>query len=235
MQPKQVALLERALDLVLAECVRSPVATWHAAHLEALLVEHLLREGAAVLERANAPGEEKLLRMTDEVLRVERCSLDARHRLRPGRGRRAADIRVWEPVPFALDLYARSSAAAADRLASRALRERLLSLGDSSDALLLACDRRAWDALRIDRSEGEEQPPALARLCALMLPASATLGPERVALQQRVSGRVFHGAACISPMVFGVQRVVAALWPAQRGGEGTSVAPQLDAFEAALS
>ena len=232
MQPRQLELLDAALDAVTAACERSPVATWSTAHLEALLVEHLLRAGASILERGAEPGEDRLVRLTGDLLRAERCVLDPRHRLRRRRGRRVADLRVLEPVPLALDLYARSTAAGVDRLAPRALRERIASLTDgASEALLIACDRRAYDALRAERHATDDPPPELARLCALLLPPSCELGADRTIASRKIASRGFRATAVMGPMVFGVQRVVAALWPAQRASEPVASDAQMDAFE----
>ena len=221
------------LDAVAAECVRSPVVTWSAAHLEAIVAEQLLRAGAALLERGNTAAEEKLVRLTEQVLKVERVSLEPRHRFRAGRGRRVADLRVLDPVHLAVDLWARSSAAASDRLGGRALRERLAALVDGHvDALVLACDRRVWDALRVERPGADGEPSEVSRLCALLLPPSSALADDASESTPRLGGRGYRVNARVTPMVFGVQRVVAAVWPSMRPAELPIEIPQLDAFEA---
>jgi hypothetical protein len=233
MHPKQLALIESALDAVVAECLRSPVATLEAGHLRTLLTEHFLRAGAGVLERGATSAEGRLLRLRDEVVKVERVRLERRERT-GGRPPRLPDLRLADPIALGLDLWARSTLAAAGRLAPRALHERLDALAaGTSDVLLLACDRRAYDALRVERAAEGGQPPVLARLCAALLPPSATLGDERTSAAPSMARRSWRTLAVMTPMVFGAQRVVVALWPAQRPVTEASAAPQLDAFEGA--
>ena len=75
MRPTQRALLQTTLDLALATCLRSPVATADGAHLRAVLLGELLGAGCALLEPAAEPRRAKLLRLVDDVVRVERVPL----------------------------------------------------------------------------------------------------------------------------------------------------------------
>jgi hypothetical protein len=233
MHPKQLALIEGALDAIAGGCVRSAVATLNAGHLKAVLVEHLLRAGAGVVERGASSSEGRLLRMgVDDVVRVERVAVDRPPLPAPGARPRVADLRVIEPVALALELWSRSALVAPDRTGPRALLERFGALAaGSADALVIACDRRAWDALRVERAAEGETPSELSRLCAALLPPSSALGPERTRSEARVGGRGYGLMAVVTPMVFGAQRVVAAVWPGQRRVAVTTAA-QMDAFEA---
>jgi hypothetical protein len=231
MHPKQLALLESALDAVAAECLRSPVATLNAGHLKAMLAEHFLRLGAALLERGATASEGRVLRLTDDVVKAERCRVDV-GAPRNGRPPRTPDLRLCDPIALSMDLWTRSALAGPDRLAPRALHERLAALAaGTTDVLLLASDRRGYDALRVERSAEGEQPPALARLCAALLPPSASLDDTRTAASPTLNRRPFRSLAVITPMVFGAQRVIVALWPAQRAAPPTAAAAQLDAFD----
>ena len=78
MRPTQLALLQSVLDAAVAACLGGVAATLESAHLRALLLERLLGEGCAILEPAAEPGRGRLLRLTDEVVRVERTALPAR-------------------------------------------------------------------------------------------------------------------------------------------------------------
>lgn len=232
MHPKQLALLEEAHGATLAECLRSPVATLNAGHLKAVLVEQLLRGGACVMERGSSASEAKLLRMVDEVVKVERHAVSPARANGGGRPPRPADLRLAAPTKLDLDLFTRSAMASPDRMAARALLDRVDALGaGTSDALLLACDRRGYDALRVKRSAEGEQPSVLATLCAALLPPSAELGTEPASLSPTLNGRAWAVIGAITPMVFGVQRVVVALRPIRRAGPMETIgAGQLDAF-----
>ena len=231
MHPKQIALLEGALDAVAAECLRSPVATLNAGHLKAFLVEHFLRAGAGVLERGASGAEGKVLRLAGEVVRVERVPIERKGGANGGRPPRAADLRLCEPIALALDVYARSALASPDRLAPRALLDRLGALeAGSADALILACDRRLWDGMRVERAAEGEEPAELSRLCAALLPPSGNLTDERTRTTPAVNRRPYTVIAAITPMVFGAQRVVAAVWRPQKSAGTAAAAAQLDAF-----
>jgi hypothetical protein len=231
MHPKQLALLEGVLDAVLAECLRSPVATLNGGHLKAVLVERLLRDGAGVLERGATAREAKLLRLMDEVVKVERVERVERRAVEGLRPQRLADLRVAVPIRLELDLYARSALAGPDRTAGRALLDRLQALAaGASDALLLACDRRGYDALRIVRSGDDAQPPVLASLCAALLPPSTSLATEPVRSAPALNGRPYSVLAAVTPMVFGAQRVAAVVWPVRRPALVAAGPLQLDAF-----
>jgi hypothetical protein len=230
MHPKQLALVEGALDAIGAECLRSPVATLNAGHLKALLVERLLRDGAAVLERGASAREGKLLRLAGEVVKVERHAIARPPRA--GRAPRTADLRVLDPIALSLELHARSALAGTDRTLARALGDRMDAVAaGTSDVMLLACERRAWDALRVERPGADGEPPALARMCAALLPPSAELSDERARREPTLGGRAWRVLAAITPMVYGAQRVVAALWPARRPPPPDGAPAQLDVFE----
>jgi hypothetical protein len=233
MHAKQLALLHAALDAAFAECLRSPVATLNAGHLRAVLVEGLLRSGASILERGARASERRLLRLAEDVVRVERVPAEPRP---PGaNGGRArysfADLVIREPAALALGLHARSALGAPDRTASRTLLDRFDALdAGSSDVLLIACDRRQWDGLRLDRRAADGEPAALSRLCATLLPATSALSEEWGETSVRLGGRGWVSRVAVTPMVFGAQRVVGAVWPTRRG-DAVAVAPlQLDAF-----
>jgi hypothetical protein len=229
MHPRQLALIEDAVGAVAAECVRSPVATLNAGHLRALLVEHMLRAGVTIVERGATAAERRLVRLVDDVVQIEQ---DAREpRTSRGRAPRPPDLRVGAPVVLGIDLWARS-AMAPDRQASARLHERLAALADGhADLLLLACDRRAYDALRVERRGADGEPAALPRLCAVLLPASASLDASMSVSSATLGARRWGAGATITPMVFGAQRVVVALWAAKRPGTDGGSAAQLDAFD----
>lgn len=229
MLPRQLALVDDAIDAVAAECLRSPVATMHAGHLRAVVAERWLRSGCTVVERGASASERRLVRLVDDVVQVERGS--APPGPHAGRPPRLPDLRVGAPVVLGLDLWARGATSPADRHLGRQLHDRLDAVAaGTSDLLLLACDRRAWDALRVERTTADGSPAALPRLCASLLPASATLRDERVESAPTLGGRRWRVVAAMTPMVFGAQRVVAALWAARRPSASVRVDVQLDAF-----
>ena len=244
MQPSQLALVEQLLHLAAAECVQSPTATWGAQHLKATLVRELLRDGCAVLEPTARPREGKLLRLEGDVVRTVRQALPDR---RPaGAGRRpvrAPDLRLWEPERLDVELVARGTFAPAARDLGRAMLERFARLASrGTDVLLLACDRRSYDALR-QGGAGEEpapgscEPRALAALCAAVLPESRDLSAGTATFESDLGAGVHYaGRARVTPMVFGVQRVIAAVW-LHGGAKATRdcqpAALQLDVFGAA--
>ena len=232
MDPRQLTLLAGALDAVAAECVRSPVATLNSGHLRAVLVEHFLRSDAALFERGQSAAEGRLLRMTGEVIRAEPHVLPARPRA-AGRPPRTPDLRLLDPVALGVDVYARGALAPAERDASRTLLDRFSAIASgASHALVLACDRRAWDALRVERPGADARPTELSRLCAAILPPSATLSAEPVETSPSLGGRPWGVRALITPMVFGVQRVAAVVWARRLAAAVREAPPQLDAFVA---
>jgi hypothetical protein len=232
MDPRQLTLLAGALDAVAAECVRSPVATLNSGHLRAILVEHFLRAQAALFERGATAAEGRLVRMTGDVIRAEAHVLPARPR-GAGRAPRIPDLRLLDPVALGIDVYARGALAPAERDASRLLLDRFAALASgASHALVLACDRRAWDALRVVRPGADARPTELSRLCATLLPASAALTPEPSESTPVLGGQPWGVRALITPMVFGVQRVIAVAWARRIVAAAEPAAPQLDAFVA---
>jgi hypothetical protein len=230
MHPKQLALIEAALGAVADECVRSPVATMSAGHLRAVVAERLLRDGATLVERGASAAERRLVRLVDDVVQVERAdSPRAAHR---GRLPRSPDLRVVSPVLLGVDLWARGALSPAERLGGRWLHERIAALADgTSDVLLLACDRRAYDALRVARTGADGEPAALPRLCAALLPPSRSLGTEPMLAAPTLGGRRWGARATLTPMVFGAQRIALALWAERRVAVTCAADPQLDAFE----
>ena len=229
MHPTQLALIEDAAGAIAAECMRSPVATLNAGHLRAVVAEHLLRAGATIVERGARATERRLVRLVDDVVQIEQDAREAR--AARGRPPRPADLRVGAPVVLGIDLWARS-VMAPDRHASARLLERLGALADGhSDLLLVACDRRAYDALRVDRRTADGEPASLSRLCTALLPPSASLADALSVSAPTLGTRRWGAAAAITPMVFGAQRVVAALWTAKRAGAGADSRAQLDAFD----
>ena len=232
MDPRQLTLLAGALDAVAAECVRSPVATLNSGHLRAVLVEHFLRSDAALFERGATASDGRLLRMAGEVIRAEPHVLPPRAR-GTGRPQRLPDLRLLDPVALGVDVYARGALAPAERDASRLLLDRFASLANGgSHALLLACDRRAWDLLRVERPGADARPTELSRLCAAILPPSASLGAEPAEWSPSLGGRAWGVRAVITPMVFGVQRVAAVVWARRVAAVVHEAPPQLDAFVA---
>lgn len=232
MDPRQLTLIAGALDAVAAECVRSPVATLNSGHLRAIVVEHFLRAGAAIFERGATSSDGRVLRLTGDVIRSEAHVLPPRGRA-SGRPPRMPDLRLLDPVALGLDLHARGALAAPDRDASRILLERFASLASgASHALLIACDRRAWDSLRVERPGADARPTELSRLCSALLPASATLDPEPTDSSPTLAGRPWSVRATITPMVFGVQRVVGVVWPRKVICPAEPAGSQLDAFVA---
>lgn len=243
-QAPQLILLEQLLQAATTECVHSPTATWSAQHLKATLVRALLTGGCAVLEPGARPREGKLLRLVDDVVRVERAALPERRVAGGGRRPvRAPDLRVWEPERLDVELVARGTFAPAARDLGRAVLDRFGRLASrATDALVLVCDRRSYDALRRGSGSADGaaegcEPRALAALCAAVLPPSGALSAAGLASFDADvgGGRVYAGRARVTPMVFGVQRVVAAVWLASGattaldcGGE----LAQLDAFAA---
>ena len=249
MRPTQRALLRSTLDAALAACLRSPVATLDGAHLRAVLLAELLQGGCAVLEPTAEPRRGKLLRLVDDVVRVERLPLPTR----PGvagsrRAPRPPDLRVWAPERLDLEVHARGTLAAPPAGGGRALLERLGRLASrTTDALLLACDRRSYDALRraagvvrpgppTDSVAAGREPSALGALCAAVLPPSCALTDELAEHEADVGrGQRYVAVGAVTPMVFGVQRVVVGL--CLRGGAARSLdaaepVAQLDAFAA---
>lgn len=235
-------LLEQLLDVAHAQCLRSPAATSDAVHLRAVLLDRLLADGHGVLEPSSEARVGRLLRLVDDVVRIERVPMPPRARSN-GRPVRPPDLRVWTPERLDLEVYARGTFRAPATSGTRALHDRLARLAaGTSDALLMACDRRSYDALRrgpgapSDDGEGRGDPRSdLAALAAALLPPSATLaqsfdGAEvELGRNQRWTVR-----GAVTPMVFGVQRVVLAL-TLRTAGRGLSVAAaapsaQLDAF-----
>ena len=230
MHPTQHALIESTLLAVADECVRSPVATMSAGHLRAVVAERLLREGATLVERGATSSQRRLVRLVDDVVQVERGEAPSpASRARPSR---TPDLRIGAPVLLGIDLWARGALSPAERLGGRWLHERIAALGDgTSDVLLLACDRRAYDALRVARTGADGEPAALPRLCAALLPPSASLGAEPTAAAPTLANRRWGTRAVLTPMVFGAQRVALALWAERRVRSTSVAAPQLDAFE----
>lgn len=232
MDSRQLTLLAGALDAVAAECVRSPVATLNTGHLRAIVVEHLLRSGAAIFERGATASEGRLLRLAGEVIRAEPHVLPGRAR-GAARPPRASDVRVLDPIALGVDLHARGALAPADRDASRQLLDRFSALASgASHALLLAVDRRSWDSLRVERAGADAQPTELSRLCAALLPASASLAAEPCDSTPTLGSRPWSVRAAITPMVFGVQRVAAVVWARKTAAVTEPAPPQLDAFVA---
>ena len=253
MRPTQLALLHSVVTAALAVCEHAVAATLDAAHLRGLLFARLLEEGCTLLEATGEPGRGRLLRLDDAVVRTERVALPAANDGR--RAARPAELRLWAPERLGVDVHARGTFARPGREAGPALRERLARLARrESDALLLACDRRSYDRLRWlpvvregeggretrgtrrDGSGDGEEAAALRALCAAVLPPSTALGGEPVGHEVEVGrGTTYVAEAAVTPMVFGVQRVVVGLW--RRGGASRCVADdglplQLDAFPA---
>lgn len=249
MRPSQLALLHSVLDAALAACLAGPVATLESAHLRALLLERLLRDGGAVLEPSGEPGRGRLLRLVDDVVRVERAPLPPRP---PAAGSsrppRPPDLRLVDPERLDLEVHARSTLAQPPDGAGRALLERLGRVAArTTDALILACDRRSYDALRRAAAAGapapapsgapvprrRTDPPVLGALCAAVLPPSAALAADFGDHEADVgAGQLFVASGAVTPMVFGVQRVVVAV--RLRAGAGRAAVErgeaQLDAF-----
>ncbi|HEY0969724.1 MAG TPA: hypothetical protein VGE02_01975 [Gemmatimonadales bacterium] len=234
-------LLEQLLDVVHAECVRSPAATTDAVHLRAVLFDRLLADGHGILEPSSEARVGRLLRLVDDVVRVERVPVPPRARS-GGRPVRPADLRVWTPGRLDLELHARGTFRAPATSDTRALHHRLARLAAGvSDALVLACDRRSYDALRrgpgaaLEDGDVRVPRPDLAALAAAVLPPSSTLaqsfGEGEVELGR---SRRWAVRGAVTPMVFGVQRVVLALRPSSAGRAVAAVAAtapvQLDAF-----
>lgn len=245
MRPTQRALLQSTLDAALEACLRSPVATLDGAHLRAVLLGALLERGCAVLEPAAAPRRGKLLRLVEEVVRVERVPLPPRPGAATGRrAPRPPDLRVWQPERLDLEVHARGTFAVPAPGAGRALLERLGRLASrATDAVVLACDRRSYDALRrpvagratAPAHEDAAPPPSpLAALCGAVLPPSCSLGSGFEEHEADVGrGRVYVAVGAVTPMVFGVQRVVVGLamrGAAARSPDEEAAAAQLDAF-----
>jgi len=228
MHPKQLALVHDVVGAMAAECLRSPVATYNAGHLRAVVAAHLLRAGATLVERGATGAERRLVRMVDDVVHVERDGREPS--AARGRPPRVADLRVGAPVVLGIDLWARS-VLAPDRLASPRLHERLTALADGhTDLLLVACDRRAYDGLRVERRGADGEPAALSRLCGTLLPASAALTESPAPFAPTLAGKRWGCVAAMTPMVFGAQRVVLALWAGSRAAR-TDAPAQLDAFD----
>ncbi|HYD51126.1 MAG TPA: hypothetical protein VEA99_00815, partial [Gemmatimonadaceae bacterium] len=95
MHPKQLALIDDAVGVLAAECVRSPVATLNAGHVRAVLVEHLLRGGATIVERGATAAERRLVRLVDDVVQIETDARESRTTRR--RPPRPADLRLCAP------------------------------------------------------------------------------------------------------------------------------------------
>lgn len=238
MRPTQRALLQTTLDLALATCLRSPVATADGAHLRAVLLGELLGAGCALLEPAAESRRAKLLRLADDVVRVERVPLPPGP---PGRRRpRPPDLRLWHPERLDVEVHARGAFALPPAGAGRLLHERLARLAArATDVVLLACDRRSYDVLRrppAGRGEGEGGHTPLSALCAAVLPPSCTLAADFEEAECDVGrGQRWLSIGAVTPMVFGVQRVVVAL--TLRAGtprplDAEPAAAQLDAFAA---
>lgn len=253
MRPTQLALLHDVLHAAQAACERGAAATLDSAHLRALLFERLLEDGCTLLEPTAEPGQGRLLRLDEAVVRTERVALPAAGEGR-GRAARPPDLRVWAPERLGIDVHARGTFARPGRDAGAALLHRVARLARrESDVLLLACDRRSYDRLRWLRGadapaegasarRGRGKAPgadgddgaALRALCAAVLPPSAALGAELSEHEVDVGrGMVYVAQAAVTPMVFGVQRVVAGLWlragAKQRASSGL-LELQLDAF-----
>ena len=232
MDLRQLTLLAGALDAVAAECVRSPVATLNDGHLRAVLVEHFLRADAAIFERGATSCEGRLVRLSGDVIRADPHVLPPRP-ARAGRPARAPDLRLLDPVALGLDVHARGALAAAERDASRSLLDRFAALASgATHALALACDRRAWDALRVQRPGAGGGPTELSRLCGALLPATATLAAEPAESSPSIGGRPWGVRALITPTVFGVQRVAAVVWCRRTARIAPEAPRQLDAFVA---
>jgi hypothetical protein len=257
MRPTQLALLHSVVRAAQAACEHAAAATLDAAHLRGLLFERMLEDGCTLLESTGEPGQGRLLRLDDAVVRVERIALPG---VGDGRTRvaRPPDLRLWTPERLGVDVHARGSFVRPGRDAGAALLHRLARLARrESDVLLLACDRRSYDRLRwlpsardgdlaagvpVRRGrptvrEGDaEDAAALRALCAAVLPSSAALHGEPAEHEAEVGrGMTYVAHAAVTPMVFGVQRVVVGLW--LRGGARARVAGdaaelQLDAFPA---
>lgn len=223
------------LDLALGECLRSPVATVGAEHLRAVLVERLLAEGAAILEPGPRAGEGRLVTLRDDIVRRERVTVPPTTDAAERRARHP-DLRVQAPERLALDLHVRGALSRPARDGGRALLERLERLtSGATDALLVACDRRSYDALRRDPSTASLPPreARLAALCAVILPPSVALADAPMPMVSQVrGGRTYVATAAVTPMVFGVQRVVALLQlrAAGRAREPRSRVVQLEVF-----
>ena len=256
MRPTQLALLHTVVRAAQAACERAAAATLDAAHLRGLLFERLLEDGCTLLEATGEPGRGRLLRLDDAVVRRERVALPA-----PAEGGvrapRPPDLRLWAPERLGVDVHARGTFARPARDAGAALLQRLARLARrESDALVLACDRRSYDRLRwvgtnreapgvgaaapgrrgrtnARKGDGEDAA-ALRALCAAALPPSAALGGELSEHEAEVGrAMTYVASAAVTPMVFGVQRVVVGLWlraGARRGVMSPPTALQLDAF-----
>lgn len=242
MLPPQLSLLELLLDVVHAECLRSPAATSDGVHLRAVLFDRLLADGHGILEPSSEARVGRLLRLEDDVVRVERVPAPPRARS-GGRPVRLPDLRIWTPDRLDLELHARGTFRAPATSTTRALHDRLARLAaGASDALLLACDRRSYDALRrgpgAPSGDGDGRGDTRSDLAAL---AAALLPPSTALAQQFGEAQVELGRSqrwtvrgAVTPMVFGVQRVVLALAlrTTSRGAAATTgAAPaQLDVF-----
>ncbi|HEX3158635.1 MAG TPA: hypothetical protein VHQ45_08960 [Gemmatimonadaceae bacterium] len=222
------ALLRPVLDAAHAECVGSPVATLGDDHLRAVLAAAMLRAGHSLLEPAARPGQGRLLRLVDDVVRVEshplpRAAADAALRVR---GTERLDVAVHARGVFG---------GPRGRGAPLAVRLARLASG-RMDAVVLACDRRSYEALRRTHAAAAGAPAAVTVLCRDVLPAWDQLTPEFSVHETLAAGRSWAVLAATTPMVFGVQRVVAGVWvrpPARRRGSATTAAghaEQLDAF-----
>ena len=238
MRPTQRALLQSTLDLALATCLRSPVATADGAHLRAVLLGELLGAGCAVLEPAAEPRRAKLLRLVDDVVRVERVPLPSAPP--GGRRPRPPDLRLWHPERLDVEVHARGAFALPPAGSGRRLHERLARLAArATDVVLLACDRRSYDVLR--RPPGAQGADAgghtpLSALCAAVLPPSCALTADFQETESDVGrGQRWLAIGAVTPMVFGVQRVVVALTLRAGGPRSLDAEPapaQLDAFAA---
>ena len=219
------ALLRPVLDAAYAECVGSPVATLGDDHLRAVLAAALLRAGHSLLEPTARPGHGRLLRLVDDVVRVESHPLP-----------RATDaaLRVRGTDRLDLGVHARGVFGSA-RARGVPLAARLARLASGRmDAVVLACDRRSYEALRRVHGATADAPAAVTVLCRDVLPSWERLTPDFAVHETLAAGRSWAMLAATTPMVFGVQRVVAGVWvrpPARRQRPASAGdAEQLDAF-----
>lgn len=241
MDASQVALLDELLGIAYDACVRSPAATASAAHLKAVLFDAMLGRGGAIVEPASRAGFARVLRLVDDVVRIERVAVP-RSSGAPERPSRPADLQLHAPARLRVELHARGGLMTPPREAPRLLHERLQRLTTGqADALVLVCDRRSYDGIRRGpRSTAGDDAPAPsapsaahARLWRAILPASASLVSELAPHETAVAGGArFIVMAAVTPMVFGVQRIVAGvrIRGVRRGPGERAAEVQLDAF-----
>src|SRR5690554_5423953 len=102
-------MLDQLLADAYDECVRSPAATVDGGHLRGVLLDRVLRAGHGVVEPTAEARMGRLLRLDDDVMRVERVALSARRATAGGRPARPPDLRLWTPERLDVDLFARGT------------------------------------------------------------------------------------------------------------------------------